>query len=71
MLRRELWNGNRESWASLMNTDRRENVLLWSWTQHRGYRHDYEEASAADSRASWVRLRTPRDAKRWLSDISQ
>lgn len=71
VLRRELWNGNRESWTSLLKPDPRQNILLWSWTQHHGYRHSYEETSAADPRASWVRLRTPRDAEHWLSSISR
>lgn len=71
LLRRELWNGNRESWTSLLRPDRRQNILLWSWTQHHGYRRYYEDASTADRQASWVRLRTPREAERWLSVISR
>ena len=71
VLRRELWNGNREGWTSLLKLDPRQNILLWSWTQHHSYRSSYEDTSTADRRASWVRLRTPREAERWLSSISQ
>jgi hypothetical protein len=71
LLRRELWNGNRESWASLVKRDPRQNILLWSWTQHHGYRRQYEQASAAPGRASWVRLRSPREAERWLTTVSR
>ncbi len=68
--RRELWNGNRESWGSLFTSDPRENILLWSWTQHLQYRRMFEEESAAGGPARWVRLRTPRDTERWLSSIT-
>lgn len=70
LLRRELWNGNRESWSSLLKSDPRENIVLWSWTQHHQYRRMFEEQSAARGSARWVRLRTPRDTERWLSTIT-
>ena len=69
VLRRELWNGNREQWRNLVNRDPHANVLLWSWIQHGNYRRRYEEASATERRATWVRLRRPRDADEWLASI--
>jgi adenylate kinase family enzyme len=65
--RTELWNGNRERWTSLVKLNPRENIVLWSWTQHSLYRSSYQAASLADRQATWVRLRSPRDAERWLS----
>ncbi len=67
LLRRELWNGNRERWRSLCNRDPHENIILWSWTQHDQYAARYEQASATETGATWVRLRHPRETERWLS----
>ncbi len=67
LLRRELWNGNRESWSSLLK--RTENVVLWSVSHHDSYRRTYAAASAQDGTATWVRLRTPTEADRWLSTL--
>jgi len=70
VLRRELWNGNRERWRALVNRDPAENIVLWSMVQHGAYRRSYERASANDPDATWVRLRTPRQAERWLRELS-
>ena len=43
-LRRELWNGNRESLRNLLRTDPAENVVLWSWTRRHLIRRRYLEA---------------------------
>jgi len=69
VLRRELWNGNRERWRNLADRDPRENIVLWSWTHHDGYRQLYAAASAADQQARWVRLSHPRETERWLSSV--
>jgi adenylate kinase family enzyme len=44
-LRVELWNGNRESFRSLVSTDDQRNVVLWSWRTHHRY-HDVVPAEA-------------------------
>jgi adenylate kinase family enzyme len=67
LLRRELWNGNRERWRALIDRDPAENIVLWSLSQHGAYRRSYEQASATDQNATWIRLRSPREAERWLS----
>ena len=69
LLRRELWNGNRERWRSLLRREPAENIVLWSWTQHERYRSDYAVASTVDGDAQWVRLRSPREADRWLAAL--
>ena len=69
LLRRELWNGNRERWRNLVSRNPRENILLWSWTQHESYRCRYREASESDTVARWVRLQSPQQAERWLDEL--
>ncbi len=56
VLRRELWNGNRERFANLFKTDPEENIILWSWTQHDEYRKQYLAAKddATNSHLNWV-----------------
>jgi adenylate kinase family enzyme len=70
VLRRELWNGNMERWRSLVNLDPSENIVLWAWTNHQNYRRKYEQASAGDERATWIRLRSPREGEEWLSQVA-
>jgi adenylate kinase family enzyme len=59
--RTELWNGNRERVRNLFNTDPRESIILWAWTQHDEYTAKIE-AAMADPRwhdKNWVRLKSP------------
>lgn len=68
LLRTELWHGNREDLRSLLNRDPEENVVLWSWTSHENLRARYT-ALAAESPIPVIRLRSPREARRWLSTL--
>ncbi len=69
LLRRELWNGNRERWRAMFSADPEQNIMLWAWTRHDQYRQRYEHAAAAATAADWVRLRTPTEAERWLRTL--
>lgn len=69
LLRRELWNGNRERWRNLVARDPAENIILWSWVQHDSYRARYEELMALPGPTRWVRLRSPDETQRWLSHV--
>lgn len=69
LLRRELWNGNREHWQNLLKRDPEQNIILWSWVQHDSYRTRYEELSAVPGPAQWIRLGSPCEAERWLSHV--
>ena len=71
LLRRELWNGNREQWRSLLKHKPEDNIVLWSWTQHASYRRRYEQLRAEDPGATWVRLDDPSEAERWLADLAR
>ena len=66
LLRRELWNGNRESAATLFSLDPDENVVLWAWTSYAPLQRCYLAAMQQDLNARWVRLTTPRETRTWL-----
>ena len=59
--RAELWNGNTESWRSLLRLDPQESVIRWAWTQHRSCRARYLDAQhdPAHAHLAFVMLRTP------------
>jgi adenylate kinase family enzyme len=69
VLRRELWNGNRETVGNLFRrTD--DNILRWAWTNHEKYRARYA-AAAADpqyTRLRFVRLTARRPDVRAVLD---
>jgi adenylate kinase family enzyme len=58
----ELWNGNRETWRDAFLS--RDSLFVWAVTTHRGRRRRYE---ARLSRYDIVRLRSSREAERWLA----
>ncbi|MBD7917797.1 toxin [Cellulomonas sp. Sa3CUA2] len=66
LTREELWHGNRESLRNLVRRDPHENIVLWAWTNHPVLTQRY----AAQADASHVlRLRSPREAERWLRTL--
>ena len=69
LLRRELWNGNRESVLAMFVDP--EHPVRWSWTHHAGKRLDFEGRVADPSHAhiTTVRLRHPREAQAWLRTV--
>jgi adenylate kinase family enzyme len=69
VLRRHLWNGNRETLRTLLNHDPEVNVVLWAWTQHEPCSRRYVAASERPGPATWVRLATPNDARAWLQNL--
>jgi adenylate kinase family enzyme len=72
-LRRELWNGNVESWRNLLSRDRKRNVVLWSFTAHAAKREQYGRAAADGTWANTTvhRFRRPRDTDRWLAQLTE
>lgn len=69
VLRRELWNGNRESLRNLVSRDPEQNIIRWAWQQHAVYQQTYT-AAAADPQ--WqhlrvVRVATPADGEALLA----
>lgn len=69
VLRRELWNGNRENWRWLFSRSPEKNIILWMLTQHSVSRARYEIATQNSPTAQWIRLRSPADARKFFSGI--
>ena len=69
MLRKELWNGNRERFRNLFDRRPEENIILWSWTQFPAYRERYRAAmvDSENDRLGFVRLRSRREIREWLA----
>jgi adenylate kinase family enzyme len=67
LLRRELWNGNKEPVFGIFKRDPLENIVLWAWTTHARRRREYAEQAAGDDR--WVVLRSRREINRWLARL--
>ena len=66
----ELWaSGNREHLSSLVKPDPLENIVLWSWTQHRRQREGYEEMQHVGGHR-WIRLRSRREVRRFLGSLN-
>ncbi len=68
LLRRELWNGNREWWRDQLSLDPNRSVVAWAWVSHQSYVRLYEEAmrSSAWNHLTFVRLRSEADRRRFL-----
>ena len=68
--RTELWNGNRER---LLDQLGRDSIILWALQTHGRRRRDYEALSANPEYAHLriVRLRSPRETRRWLSGVER
>jgi adenylate kinase family enzyme len=62
--RRQLYNGNRERWSNLVDPD---HPVWWAWRTHAARR--LEMRGLMDER--WLRVRTPRDAARWLRSLAR
>ena len=67
--REELWQGNRETFRRSFAS--RDSILLWFLRTFRRRRRQYEAALAdpANAHLSFVRLRSPREAERWLAGV--
>ncbi len=65
----ELWNGNRESWRGALWG--RESLFAWAVRSHRRHRRQWPGRFAAPKFAGvqLVRLRSTREADRWLESI--
>ena len=65
VLRRELWNGNRERPSSWLRWDPEQNILRWGWTMQPVQRRRLT-VRMAEAQVPWVRLRSARQARHWL-----
>ena len=72
LLRRELWNGNRESLRNFVRLDPDRSILRWAWTQHSVYSERFEAACAPGG--TWdgltiVRLRSPEEVRDFVESL--
>ena len=65
--REELWSGNQERLRTQLFS--RDSLLLWILTTYRARRREYPSLLAAHPQLAAVRLRSPREARRWLAGI--
>jgi adenylate kinase family enzyme len=67
--RTELWNGNRETFASQFLS--RDSLYLWALKKHGKNRREYPGlfAEAAYAHLTIIRLRSPRATARWLTGL--
>lgn len=65
--REELWSGNRESFQKALS---RDSILVWFFRTHWKRRRDTPELIAQFPHLRVVRLRTPREAARWLAGLT-
>jgi adenylate kinase family enzyme len=69
--RAELWNGNRETFKSLLSRDPNENVILWAWTTHKKRRAHFDVLEKSVSPSVEVfRLSVPSQAKKLLKALA-
>jgi len=64
-----LWGTNHETIRDTLLS--RDGLLVWAVKTHRRYRREFEELMHGDAypHLRWVRLRTPREADRWLAQV--
>lgn len=67
LTREELWNGNRERLSFLFTE--RPNIFGWAWQRHFQHRRELPEWIASHPQTTLVRLRTPREVRRWLETL--
>jgi adenylate kinase family enzyme len=68
LLRRTLWNGNRERLGSVLSLDPARSVVAWAWHRHGAYDEEYRErARSAPPGQEWVVLRSRREVRSFLS----
>ncbi len=65
--RTELWNGNGESLRTALS---RDSIVWWVLRTHRRYRRTLPARFAEAPGVPVVRLRSAREARRWLEDVA-
>jgi len=67
--RQELWNGNREPLGGMFRRDPRDNLVLWTWTNHTRYADRYATASVdpANAHLTFVRVTDDADGDRLVA----
>ncbi|MGH7642981.1 MAG: adenylate kinase [Candidatus Dormibacteria bacterium] len=68
--RRELWNGNRETWRDVLSFDPYRSIVAWAWVEHRRYQAVFLAASLDKAWAGlrFFRVQGEQDRDRVLSE---
>jgi len=71
VLRRELWNGNRETVGGMLFD--KEHPVRWSWTHHATRRTELQALTGLPGHAhiDVVRLRHPRETREWMASFAR
>lgn len=71
LLRKKLWNGNRESLREILSRDPERSIVVWAWKMNSKYTERYETAmnDARWRHIHFVRLKDRRAAQRFISSI--
>lgn len=66
--REVLWGGNRETWRAQFFS--RDSLFVWAWHSHPRHRREYPAlfTQPAYAHLTVVRLRSPRQARAWLTE---
>lgn len=66
ILRRKMWNGNRETWCALLFDPK--HPVHWAWSQYEVRRRHVAALATRHPRVRVVRLISARQARSWLRD---
>jgi adenylate kinase family enzyme len=72
LLRRELWNGNRESLRNVLSRDPERSIVTWAWRMHATYDDEYGALlSTAPISQRWIVLEDRRQVHSFLQELPQ
>ncbi|MFF0490985.1 hypothetical protein ACFYTQ_18350 [Nocardia sp. NPDC004068] len=71
VLRRELWNGNRERWRDLLSRDPQRSIIMWAYRSHATNRARFlaAERDPAFAHLTFVRVRSHREADAFVASL--
>ncbi len=70
LLRRELWNGNRERLRDVLSLDPERSIVTWAWRMHDTYDDEYEaHLHGAPVAQRWVVLENRRQVIWFLREL--
>jgi adenylate kinase family enzyme len=70
LLRKELWNGNREQFRNIISRDPELNIILWAWRTHGRYHDEVPALARATVRdIPVVILRSPREVREFVAQF--
>ena len=73
VLRKELWNGNRERLREALSRDPERSIIVWAWARHNKYTDRYATAMHDErwQHIRFERVRSPQEASELLRSVAQ